>query len=93
MMPYRKMSVNTAMHIVVRMKIFEDRSLSRYGGGELGSTRAPEMKFVTRPMVSKNEGFFRPISQFWPYFGCFWSPSLLWDLQNEVIYHDILKNT
>jgi hypothetical protein len=51
MIPYRKMSVNTATHIVVRMNAFEDLSGRRYGGGEVESRRAPERKFFILPMI------------------------------------------
>jgi hypothetical protein len=38
MIPYKKMSENTAIHIVVKMNIFEERKLRKYGGGVAGET-------------------------------------------------------
>jgi hypothetical protein len=51
MIPYRKMSVKTATHIVVKIKSFDDLMCRRYGGGEVESSRAPEMKFFSLPMI------------------------------------------
>ena len=51
MIPYRKISVKTATHIVVRIKAFDDLMCRRYGGGEVESRRAPEMKFFSLPMI------------------------------------------
>lgn len=43
--------MKTATHIVVRIKSFDDLMCRRYGGGEVESRRAPEMKFFSLPMV------------------------------------------
>jgi hypothetical protein len=51
MIPYKKISVKTATHIVVRIKSFDDLMCRRYGGGEVESRRAPEMKFFSLPMI------------------------------------------
>jgi hypothetical protein len=52
-MPYRKTSVNTAMHIVVRINVFEDLTLSRRGGGEVELSLAPERKSVNNPILAR----------------------------------------
>lgn len=47
-MPYKKISVKTAVQIVPRMKNFEDRMLNKYGLGESGDVFLPLRKFAAR---------------------------------------------
>lgn len=51
MIPYRNISVKTAMHIVLKINAFEDLRRSRYGGGEEVSRRSPERKFLSPPIL------------------------------------------
>jgi len=57
MIPYRNISVKTAIQMVTNMNVLEDRNNKRYGGEDVTSFRAPERKCFT---------FFIPIFQLVP---------------------------
>lgn len=57
MIPYRNTSVKTAIQIVTRMNVFEDRTDKRYGGEEVASTLAPERKSFTRCIYDAKGGW------------------------------------
>lgn len=43
--------MKTAMQMVVRMKVLEERTWKRRGGGVVESRRAPERKLLMRPIA------------------------------------------
>jgi hypothetical protein len=72
--PYRKMSVNTAIQTVARMKRLDDRSLRRRGGVD-ALTRRPWIKFPKFPPIAWDRGYeyVQRESGFWAIPRCMYS--------------------